>query len=233
MKTMTRTLNKLFITMLSFVTMFVCAFTFPMHKASASTTVNDEPIPDEVLVAFMENVMEDIQLVEGGDPFCFLFDYRFFENAVSHFDIDASTMLSDINDSPIIQAMAWKFAELLGIDSYIVTINGIISNVEPIFNQINMNIIIHYSLRMCVNVMTGESTHSDQYFQLSSWNDYVTPSTSIYAMLVLPRDGSNYYSLLLSTQEQHSGPLHIYAYTERNINSGLLNATVYTRSDLL
>lgn len=225
MKTIKTKLNKFFIAMLSFVTLFVCAFTFPMHKASASAETNNDPIPEGVLMAYTAYVIQDIQFTEDGDPMCFLLDSQLFERAENPIDITPSTTLNDINASPVIQTMAQDFAEKLGIIAPHSENDSI--DAQSIFAEINMNIIIHVSNRIYVDVTTGNSRQINNYEDLSNWAFYDASSTAIYAMMVFQTPAA-FYNLLVNTQRNHSGFMAAYALDWDDVgNSGSLNVSIY------
>ena len=195
-----------------------------MHKASASAETNNGGIPEEVLIAFTRYVVQDIQLTEGGDPMCFLLDSQLFEEADNPIDITPSTTLSDISASPVIQTMAQDFADKLGIIAAPSENDSI--DAQSIFAEINMNITIHVSNRIYVDVTTGNSREIRNYDDLSNWGFYVTPSTAIYAMMVF-QTPATFYNLLVNTQRNHSGFMAAYALNNGAANSGSLNVSVY------
>ena len=59
-------------------------------------------------------------------------------------------------------------------------------------------------------------------------------TNAIYGMINIPRD-ADHYQLLRTTQREHSGPVNIFALVEDGFspNTGALNATAYTWSELL
>lgn len=223
MKTMKATFNKILIAGLSLVMALVCMFTVPVRKASASTETENE-ISDERITSFVETVFADLVLVPDGNPLCLLVDGQFFTRAETSFNITSTTTLSDINDSAFIQSLAMVFADKLGIT---VVSTGSPIDVTFIFNSINMNIIIHIGEKEYINVITN-NYHGliINYGNLYDWNDYVTDTTSIYGMIVFPRVAS-YYSLLLSTQNNHMGNMYAYALSRNgSVSSGNLNVTI-------
>jgi hypothetical protein len=223
MKTITTTLNKLFIAMLSFVTMFVCAFTFPMHKDSAWAETENK-ISDESIAAFVEAALGDLVLTPGGAPICFLVDRQVFTEAETSFAITQTTILSDLNDSAFMQALARDFAEKLGIT--IIDIGSPI-DVTTIFDLINLNIIINIGGRQYINVITGVySSAISNYSSLCGWHDYVTDTTSIYGMIVFEHT-AQFYNLLVDVQRNHTGNMRAYALDHDGMgNSGGLNVTI-------
>ncbi|MBQ8319813.1 MAG: hypothetical protein IJX81_02940 [Clostridia bacterium] len=226
MKTMKTTLNKFFITMLSFAMLLVCAFTFPARKASADVNEDFPTIPDDVITAYTEDAVGDLQFTEGGDPICFLLDDLLFTKAETPFAITANTTLSNINNSAVIQAMAKDFAEKLGIS--VPEVRTII-DAATVFNQINMDIIIHFGENTYINVITGATSNQiSNYSRLSNWNGYVTSSTAIYAMVVFQNSVEDFYSLLLNVQRNHTGYMQVDGLSYNSImNPGSLAATVH------
>ena len=221
---MTKLFKKFFIATLSFVMMIACAFTFTTYKASASTNDNNTGISADTISAFTQDSIDDIEFGEDGDPLCFLLDHQLFTSATNSISITSNTTLSDINDSPVIQTMAKDFAEKLGIT---ISDPDAIIDAESIFDLINMNIIIHVSNRAYRNVTTGVySNNINTYSALSNWNNYVTGSTVIYAMIVF-EPVTTFYNLLTSVQNGHLGSMYAYALDYDGVgNNGSLNVTI-------
>lgn len=223
MKTLKTTFNKILVAALSFLIALTCVFAIPTYKASADTQTENTGF-SETIAAFLEAVFADLVLVENGDPLCLLVDYQFFTRETPGFTITSTTTLSDINNSGFIQALARVFAEKI---ENIVPYSTEPIDPQQIFDQINMNLIIHVGSTNYRNVTTNEYyTRVSNYSSLESCIGDLS-DTTIYGLIVF-EPITQFYNFLVNVQARHTGTMYAHALDRDGVgNSGGLNATVY------
>lgn len=219
---MKKNIQKLFITMLSFVMMIACAFTFTTYKASASSfTISSGEISSYAQQAYADLVIEPADLF--GDSSCHIIDGRFFTHeAGSTVVLTTGTQLADLAGTTFLQEMARRFAEEREIDATLS--NGMI-DVEVAFDGMTMSILVHISGSSYVNIITGQSYSFSTYNELAESDLNVGENSYIQGDIIFPKT-TELYNFLLNIQNNHEGILNVYAQRVSGSTSGNLRAIV-------
>ena len=215
--------KKIFISTLSFVMMFACAFTFTTNKASADDTfsLSSATINSYVQEAYADLVIEPADFI--GDSSCYIIDGRFFTREIgSTVTLTTSTCLADLAGTTFLQEMARRFAQERQIDATLS--NGMI-DVEVAFARMTISILVHISGTSYVDIMTGQDYALSTYFDLQDERLNVGENSYIQGDIIFPK-ATSLYSLLLNIQNNHEGTLSVYAKRVSGSTSGGLRFTL-------
>ena len=205
--------KKIFISTLSFVMMFACAFTFTTNKASASTNAD---VPAR---SFTQSEMADFGAATGrriagqySGACCLILDNQLFD--VDDITITQNSTLNDIVGSSFLSNFTYAFGLAAG---FIDEVDDTSVTVEEILEEAEMQIVVYVTSRTYINLTTGVNRTNVTY--LNFYNRLLdNNSCNLYSAIVWETP-SQLYSLLYDFQ-YNSYSLPIYAFPREEINFG-------------